>query len=680
MADIQEVIEIVTRGNRRLDRLIEQNEQLADSANRAGESTNRSSDALGGLKKAAGAYLTLAFGKKIAEEAIELGTFGAQVLIVRKNFDNFATGFGKNAESMRVDLRKASQGMINDVELQQLAMQSMVSGVDYQDLLVAMEFVSKQATATGANVSQKMQTVMTGFARGSAQFLDDVGIQVMGAEDVVGAAVAQMKEKMGVFADATEEPIGKIEAFRVGIENFRAELGTKLTPVLEAGIELINDFKDSFTPGQIENFGSTIKHVFTGVLFAAEWLGSGVNTIVSYVDIQINAMIDGAFRAVEGVTKFLKEQAQAWATLVSAGPLANVKALRMWSRNIQSLGGDLQEFETLMDDMGNSSAKRTKESIESWNKRQQALKKFREELMGLRNEQKAAKPELEPVDFDFGGDDDNGDKEAKKRIDERKKRQQEFSYFMLERMIERRDWEKELAEEAAQHRLDMEQKVKDSAFELGNQLMSLTSTIFSKKMESVDIEAREKKELAQNTIKDQRRLDAELAKIDAEAEERRKKLAIADYVARVSGATGDLAASVLNTIKDQPGGAISKVAGGLSIAGFGASYLATVIGSAPKFFNGGTVPNNGNNRDSQIIVARSGEEILNPVEGRRYRAGVTNNTNNRNNNYNINVTVTGGSADAQELTAQLTSVLPAAIERAGQTGSIDWNRAGVATA
>jgi hypothetical protein len=142
---------------------------------------------------------------------------------------------------MMEQLRRASGGMMNDMFLQQQAMKAMISGIEFDDMIVAMEYVRKYAIATGSDVNQKMETVMTGLARGSAQFMDDVGIQVMGAKDVVGATIDQMKQKMGEFADTSDETASAISQLKTAWVNLKQEVGVGLEPITKRAVEYLTE-------------------------------------------------------------------------------------------------------------------------------------------------------------------------------------------------------------------------------------------------------------------------------------------------------------------------------------------------------------------------------------------------------------------------------------------------------
>lgn len=196
---------------------------------------------LSSLKKLVGTVVSVYAIKQLATYTWELGKLGAKVENVEKNFANFAKARNRSVDDMMKQLHKATMGMVDDLTLQQRAMQAMVGGVKFDDMVVAMEYVTKFAAATGADVNVKMQTTMTGLARKSAQFLDDIGIQVMGSKDVINDAINQMKEKMDQFTTSEEDASVKADRLNANIKNMKQNISTMLVPAFNKLIDLIND-------------------------------------------------------------------------------------------------------------------------------------------------------------------------------------------------------------------------------------------------------------------------------------------------------------------------------------------------------------------------------------------------------------------------------------------------------
>ena len=197
-----------------------------------------------GSEKVVGGLITAAVLKQVGEYPWKLGLLGAQADTVSANFQNFADRSNRSMDSMMGKLKQATLGMVDDMTLQQQAMKAMVGGVKFDDLVVAMEFVTKFASATGVSVTEKMNTVMTGLARKSAAFLDDVGIQVMGSSDVVGDAIAQMTEKMDTFVTSEEDAAVKSANLAAELKNVKTEIGRELVPAFKMlNTELLDAIK-----------------------------------------------------------------------------------------------------------------------------------------------------------------------------------------------------------------------------------------------------------------------------------------------------------------------------------------------------------------------------------------------------------------------------------------------------
>ncbi len=215
---------------------------------------------LSSLQKSIVTLVSAAAIRQLALYTKQLADLGAKAESVAKNFKNFAERSGRDADEMTAKLRAATLGMVNDMELQQRAMQAMVSGVNFDDIVVAMEFVTKFASATGTDVSAKMMTTMTGLARGSAQFLDDIGIQVIGSKDVVNDAIAQMKEKMDQFTTSGEDVAVKAVKMKANFENMRIEIGKKLVPAWEALLDVSNKWIESQVSPELTEINREIKN------------------------------------------------------------------------------------------------------------------------------------------------------------------------------------------------------------------------------------------------------------------------------------------------------------------------------------------------------------------------------------------------------------------------------------
>ena len=139
-------------------------------------------------------------------------------------------------------------------------------------------------------------------------------------------------------------------------------------------------------------------------------------------------------------------------------------------------------------------------------------------------------------------------------------------------------------------------------------------------------------------------------------------------------ATADAIGAIISTIRDVKGGVTSKLSGAAAITGVTTGLISQLASTKPKFYNGGEVPSNGRSGDSQLALVRSGERVLTPSENRAYKVAqnkVTNN-NTRNSNVTINATFNGG--NMQDIESRLPALVARGLEQADRENIIDYQR------
>lgn len=229
----------------------------ADATVRVGFKGKEAEKGLKSLKRVVASVISIVVIKKVAEYTWELGKLGAKADSVAENFENMAKKQGRSVDDMMAKMKRATLGMVDDMQLQQKAMAGLIAGIDFDDMIVAMEYVTKYAAATGADINTKMQSTMTGLIRGSAQFLDDVGIQVMGSKNVVVDAVAQMKEKMDQFTTSEDDAAVKAAKLEATMKNLAVTASQLLQPafnkLLDSTTELVSGWSYLFGVGSRYN-------------------------------------------------------------------------------------------------------------------------------------------------------------------------------------------------------------------------------------------------------------------------------------------------------------------------------------------------------------------------------------------------------------------------------------------
>ncbi len=167
------------------------------------------------------------------DNIIERGT-GLEV--VRKSFESLTGESGRRADRLASRMTKAASGTLRLGRAMQIANRAMASGIQFDQLLIAMDFVSKKAITTGMSAEMAIEKVITGLSRGSTLFLDDFGILVDGLEGVKRTYNAVQGK--GAF-DSLGPAAQKAETIRQAI----AEMGGQLDRIGVTGKETVFTFK-----------------------------------------------------------------------------------------------------------------------------------------------------------------------------------------------------------------------------------------------------------------------------------------------------------------------------------------------------------------------------------------------------------------------------------------------------
>ena len=147
---------------------------------------------------------------------------GSELEVVRKAFESLTGKRGAGADLLARRLVNASSGTLRLAEAMQIANRALSSGMKFEQLATAIEFIGKKSIATGKDAREALNTVITGLSRGSTLFLDDFGILVDGI-DGVRARFDKMKGK-GAF-DALGPAAQKAETVSQAIAEMGQQMG-----------------------------------------------------------------------------------------------------------------------------------------------------------------------------------------------------------------------------------------------------------------------------------------------------------------------------------------------------------------------------------------------------------------------------------------------------------------------
>jgi hypothetical protein len=173
--------------------------------------------------------------------------FGREASEMAGKMEGVENAFNRFADpALLDDLRKATRGTTNDLELMQAAVKAQNFGIPMREMSTLLEFASRRAQETGESVDFLVNSIVTGIGRKSPMILDNLGISTTRLKDEfngaaveaqsigqVTAAVAKIaKEEMGKAGNAFTSTADRAAAFAASVDNLKMALGEKLNAAL----------------------------------------------------------------------------------------------------------------------------------------------------------------------------------------------------------------------------------------------------------------------------------------------------------------------------------------------------------------------------------------------------------------------------------------------------------------
>lgn len=205
-----------------------------DTALRGAEGSVKS---FGATVKKLGGIIGAAFGvNAIVNFAKEAVKAASTLEGIKKGFDQIAN------PALLSDLRKATKGTVDDIQLMSRAVQANNFQIPLKDLAKLFEFASARAIQTGQSVDYLVDSIILGIGRKSPLILDNLGISAVklreklsgvGAEaatvgdiaSAVGKIASEELEKMGGMAVTTSV---KLQQLSASWNNLKAAAGKTL--------------------------------------------------------------------------------------------------------------------------------------------------------------------------------------------------------------------------------------------------------------------------------------------------------------------------------------------------------------------------------------------------------------------------------------------------------------------
>ncbi len=137
-----------------------------------------------------------------------------------------------NNPNLLADLRRATMGTVDDLQLMQRAVQAKNFKIPLDQLATYLQFATKRAQETGVSVDYLVDSIITGLGRQSVMILDNLGISAAEIRDNMkdGASMAEavgkiIKEQMGDGAIAMDESALATQRLTTAWTNFQLAFG-----------------------------------------------------------------------------------------------------------------------------------------------------------------------------------------------------------------------------------------------------------------------------------------------------------------------------------------------------------------------------------------------------------------------------------------------------------------------
>lgn len=189
-----------------------------------------------------------------------IATFGKEASELSGKMEGVQNAFQRIADPKLLDdLRKATRGTTNDLELMTAAVKAEQFGIPLDQMAKLLEFASRRAQETGQDVDYLVNSIVTGLGRKSPMILDNLGISTTRLKESFGGAAIEAQsigditrvvasiaeEEMAKAGDAFTSTADRAAAFGAAIDNIKIAIGERLNAVLGPAMEMFGGILNS---------------------------------------------------------------------------------------------------------------------------------------------------------------------------------------------------------------------------------------------------------------------------------------------------------------------------------------------------------------------------------------------------------------------------------------------------
>ena len=223
------------------------NSKLIETKNQMNELKNASN----GLSDFYGRATEIAVWGNVFANVIDKATgrlkeLAAEGIRMAESADGVQRAFNKLDNPDLLDnLRAATKGTVNDLQLMQAAVKARDFRIPLEDLGKYLAYAQMKAQETGQSVEYLTDSIIMGLGRQSKQILDNLGLsateiseEVAKAGDFVAGVTAIVDRQLASAGEAYVSAADRSAAATVKLENAQLRLGQALMPVKEAFDEM----------------------------------------------------------------------------------------------------------------------------------------------------------------------------------------------------------------------------------------------------------------------------------------------------------------------------------------------------------------------------------------------------------------------------------------------------------
>ena len=181
------------------------------------------------------------FGEKVREFKDSIAELINGGLEMAEQADGVTKAFnGLNQEGLLDNLRKATKGTVNDVQLMTAAVQAKDFRIPLEDLGKYLEFAQLKAQQTGQSVDYMTNSIVTGLGRKSPMILDNLGISAAEISektketgDFMKAVAEIVDTQLAAAGDTYISAADRAAQKTVELQNAQKALGDEILPLKE---------------------------------------------------------------------------------------------------------------------------------------------------------------------------------------------------------------------------------------------------------------------------------------------------------------------------------------------------------------------------------------------------------------------------------------------------------------